>query len=71
MKRLGEICLWLAMLTASGLGLSSTSPRIARHDGRSEGTAESSKQSIWIVRYGLTKFPLVENEGPYDSESAS
>lgn len=22
---------------------------------------------VWIVRYGLTKFPLVEDDGPYDS----
>ena len=25
------------------------------------------KQHIYFVRYGLTKYPLVENEGPYDS----
>ncbi|GKY97392.1 hypothetical protein MPSEU_000697700 [Mayamaea pseudoterrestris] len=24
-------------------------------------------QSVWIVRYGLTKYPLQENVGPYDS----
>mmetsp|Transcript_87612 Transcript_87612/g.131393 ORF Transcript_87612/g.131393 Transcript_87612/m.131393 type:complete len:254 (-) Transcript_87612:452-1213(-) len=27
-----------------------------------------TRQSVWIVRYGLTKYPLVENAGPYDSE---
>lgn len=25
------------------------------------------RQSVWIVRYGLTKFPLVEYLGPYNS----
>ena len=25
------------------------------------------KQHIFFVRYGLTKYPLVENTGPYDS----
>lgn len=27
----------------------------------------NSKQHVYFVRYGLTKYPLVENEGPYDS----
>ena len=26
-----------------------------------------TKQHIYFVRYGLTKYPLVENKGPYDS----
>ena len=26
-----------------------------------------AKQHVYFVRYGLTKYPLVENEGPYDS----
>lgn len=26
------------------------------------------KQCVWIVRYGLTEFPLVENQGPFDSD---
>lgn len=28
-----------------------------------------TKQHVYFVRYGLTKYPLVENEGPYDSPS--
>lgn len=28
---------------------------------------EKKTQAVWIVRYGLTKFPLVEYAGPYDS----
>jgi len=28
-----------------------------------------TKQCVYFVRYGLTKYPLVENEGPYDSPS--
>jgi broad specificity phosphatase PhoE len=31
-----------------------------------EGVAER-RQCVWIVRYGLTKFPLVEHLGPYNS----
>ena len=27
-----------------------------------------TKQNIWLVRYGLTEFPLVEYDGPYDSK---
>eukprot|EP00985_Skeletonema_marinoi_P028779 scaffold25996_cov201-Skeletonema_marinoi.AAC.9 len=27
----------------------------------------TAKQHVYFVRYGLTKYPLVENEGPYDS----
>lgn len=26
-----------------------------------------AKQHVYFVRYGLTKYPLVENKGPYDS----
>lgn len=26
------------------------------------------KQCVWIVRYGLTKYPLVESVGPFDSD---
>mmetsp|Transcript_36306 Transcript_36306/g.87610 ORF Transcript_36306/g.87610 Transcript_36306/m.87610 type:complete len:388 (-) Transcript_36306:1030-2193(-) len=28
---------------------------------------QMTKQRIYFVRYGLTKYPLVEDEGPYDS----
>ena len=28
----------------------------------------TKKQSIWLVRYGKTEYPLVEFDGPYDSE---
>lgn len=27
-----------------------------------------SKQYIWIIRYGLTEYQLVENEGPFNSD---
>eukprot|EP00553_Chaetoceros_curvisetus_P001090 CAMPEP_0204612558 /NCGR_PEP_ID=MMETSP0717-20131115/636_1 /ASSEMBLY_ACC=CAM_ASM_000666 /TAXON_ID=230516 /ORGANISM="Chaetoceros curvisetus" /LENGTH=243 /DNA_ID=CAMNT_0051624687 /DNA_START=35 /DNA_END=763 /DNA_ORIENTATION=- len=27
-----------------------------------------TKQYVWLVRYGKTEFPLVEYEGPYDSD---
>lgn len=30
----------------------------------------ATKQSVWIIRYGLTKHPLVENLGPFDGEFA-
>ena len=30
-------------------------------------TTTMTKQHVYFVRYGLTKYPLVENEGPYDS----
>ena len=33
-----------------------------------KATMAASNQSVWIVRYGLTKFPLQENVGPYDSK---
>jgi hypothetical protein len=28
----------------------------------------TTKQCVWIIRYGLTKHPLVENLGPFDGE---
>ncbi len=28
---------------------------------------ESKKQTVWIVRYGLTKYPLIEHFGPFNS----
>jgi len=28
----------------------------------------SRKQCVWLVRYGLTEFPLVESVGPFDSD---
>lgn len=34
-------------------------------------TMAATNQTVWIVRYGLTKYPLQENIGPYDSESGS
>mmetsp|Transcript_7722 Transcript_7722/g.11100 ORF Transcript_7722/g.11100 Transcript_7722/m.11100 type:complete len:255 (+) Transcript_7722:134-898(+) len=30
-------------------------------------TGTPERQCVWIVRYGLTKFPLVESLGPFDS----
>jgi hypothetical protein len=33
-----------------------------------DSSFKGKMQSVWIVRYGLTKFPLVEGVGPYDSE---
>ena len=32
-----------------------------------DAVVEPRKQCVWIVRYGLTKFPLVEHLGPYNS----
>jgi broad specificity phosphatase PhoE len=32
------------------------------------GAATTATTTIYIVRYGLTEFPLVENEGPFDSD---
>ena len=29
---------------------------------------DAKKQYVWLIRYGKTEFPLVENEGPYDSK---
>lgn len=29
--------------------------------------SRKTKQHVYFVRYGLTKYPLVENKGPYDS----
>lgn len=29
---------------------------------------DAKKQYIWLIRYGKTEFPLVENQGPYDSD---
>jgi broad specificity phosphatase PhoE len=31
-------------------------------------TMMAKKQSVWIIRYGLTEHPLVENLGPFDSD---
>ena len=28
----------------------------------------SDRQHVWIVRYGMTEFPLLEGVGPYDSK---
>lgn len=30
-------------------------------------SSDVKKQNVWIVRYGLTKFPLVEHFGPFNS----
>lgn len=27
-----------------------------------------TRQYVWLIRYGKTEFPLVENDGPFDSE---
>lgn len=32
---------------------------------------DNREQYIWIVRYGLTQYPLVEFEGPFDSDISS
>ncbi|KAL7531625.1 hypothetical protein ACHAWF_003853 [Thalassiosira exigua] len=34
---------------------------------RSPRSTSMTKQHVYFVRYGLTKYPLVENVGPYDS----
>jgi len=39
----------------------------ANNNNNNNENREQRKQCIWIVRYGLTKFPLVEYLGPYNS----
>jgi hypothetical protein len=39
-----------------------------QHPKMADSTSVKKKQCVWIVRYGLTKFPLVESVGPFDSK---
>jgi hypothetical protein len=63
-------CVCVAFSTATIVGQSHRH----RHDDEcntirhSKFTMAAPNQSIWIVRYGLTKYPLQENFGPYDSK---
>ena len=64
-----RICVVLVILT-TGQTLVSFFHAKCRHkiDPLILLTMASANQSVWIVRYGLTKYSLQENLGPYDSK---
>jgi broad specificity phosphatase PhoE len=39
----------------------------SKRTSKTESTMAAPHQNVYIVRYGLTKYPLVEYTGPYDS----
>jgi hypothetical protein len=47
---------------------SSMSKQQQQQSSGSGGATTTATTTIYIVRYGLTEFPLVENEGPFDSD---